>query len=70
MSKIFLRHTLTKKLLTFLTSLSLYIFTIYTCIWYKVTLPLTPMDITFLICEKNLKALKKKFLQAGVRDNP
>jgi hypothetical protein len=27
-SKIFLRHTLTNKLLTFLTSLSLYIFTI------------------------------------------
>ena len=29
MSKILLRHTLTKKLLTFATSLSLYIFTIY-----------------------------------------
>ena len=35
MSKIFFRHTLTKKLpLTFFTSLSLYIFTIWKCIAY------------------------------------
>jgi hypothetical protein len=34
-SKIFLRHTLTNKLLTLLTSLSLYIFTIWKCIAYN-----------------------------------
>ena len=35
MSKISLRHTLTKKLLTLLTSLSLHIFTIWKCIAYN-----------------------------------
>jgi hypothetical protein len=35
MSKILLRHTLTKKFLTFLTSLSLYIFTKWKCIAYN-----------------------------------